>query len=141
MVGGGWMLKNQIELSADQAQALVEFLIAQESLLERTSSYDKKEAKEALSKVYRPIAAYGRRVREGREGRELIESRGPKVIPTPIPHGNYFTFYQAAQICHATSKQISAWIRKGKLEALDLPGLGIIIEARKLNEFLSQRNS
>jgi hypothetical protein len=34
------------------------------------------------------------------------------------------------------SKQIRVWIRKGILEAFDLPGLGIIIEADKLNEFL-----
>jgi hypothetical protein len=60
-------------------------------------------------------------------------------MPTSIPRGNYFTVYQAAQVCHATSKQIRVWIRKGKLEALDLPGLGIIIEAGKLNEFLYQR--
>jgi hypothetical protein len=36
-VGGDWVLKNQIELSADQAQALVEFLTAQEGLLKRIS--------------------------------------------------------------------------------------------------------
>jgi hypothetical protein len=111
-IGGAWILENQIELSADQVQDLVKFLTAQESLLHRISSYDK------------PI-----------ENREL------KVLPTSIPRGNYFTVYQAAQICHATSKQIRAWIRKGKLEALNLPGLGIIIDAKKLNEFLYKRNS
>ncbi|MBI5943638.1 MAG: hypothetical protein HY864_04660 [Chloroflexi bacterium] len=140
-VGGDWMLKNQIELSADQAQALVEFLTARESLLERTSSYDKKEAKEALNKVYRLIAAYGRKVRERKGDRELIETRELKVIPTFVPRGRYFTVYQAAQVCHVTSKQIRAWIRKGKLEALNLPGLGIIVEAGKLNEFLYQIRS
>jgi hypothetical protein len=71
----------------------------------------------------------------------MIENRESKVIPTSIPCGNYFTVYQAAQVCHATSKQIRAWIRIGKLEAFDLPGLGIIIEAGKLNEFLDRRNS
>jgi hypothetical protein len=43
-----------------------------------------------------------------------------------------------AQVCHAASKQIRVWIRKGRLEALNLPGLGIIIEAGKLNNFLDQ---
>lgn len=62
-------------------------------------------------------------------------------MPTPIPRGSYFTVYQAAQICQVTSKQIRAWIRKGELEALHLPGLGIIIEAGKLNEFLYQIGS
>jgi len=140
-LGGDWVLKNQIGLSADQAQALVEFLSAQESLLKRISSYDKEEAKQALSKVYQLIAAYGRKVRERKGDREMIENSQPKVTPTSIPHGSYFTVYQAAQVCHATSKQIKAWIRKGKLEALDLPGLGIIIEVGKLNDFLYEIRS
>ncbi|HUM27834.1 MAG TPA: hypothetical protein PKN81_16465 [Anaerolineales bacterium] len=137
-IAGELVLRNQIELSANQAQAFVEFLTAQESLLKRISSYEKENAKQVLNEVYRLIAAYGRRIREGkgREGRELIEGNEPKIIPTAVSNGSYFTVYQAAQVCHVTSKQIKAWIRKGKLEALDLPGLGIIIEVGKLNEFL-----
>ncbi len=140
-IGGAWILENQIELSADQVQDLVKFLTAQESLLHRISSYDKEDAEQALSNVYQLIAAYGKRVREGKGDKKPIENRELKVLPTSIPCGNYFTVYQAAQICHATSKQIRAWIRKGKLEALNLPGLGIIIDAEKLNEFLYKRNS
>ena len=91
--------------------------------------------------MYRLIAAYGRRVREGKKSDKLIETTKPNIRPIFIPRGNYFTVHQAAQICHATSKQIKVWIRNGKLEAFDLPGLGLIIEAGKLNEFLCQRNS
>lgn len=40
--------------------------------------------------------------------------------------------------CAATSKQIKAWVRKSKLEALNLSGLWFIIEAGKLNKFLYQ---
>jgi hypothetical protein len=138
---GAWILENQMELRPDQVQNLVEFLTAQESLLKRISSHDKEDAKEALSKVYQLIAAYGRKVREGKKSDKLIETTKPYILPFFIPRGNYFTVHQAAQICHATSKQIRAWIRKGKLEALDLTGLGIIIKAEKLNEFLLQRNS
>ena len=47
--------------------------------------------------------------------------------------------HQSAQVCHATSKQIRAWIRKGELEALDLPGLGIIMEAEKLHQFIYKK--
>jgi hypothetical protein len=104
--------------------------------LKRISVYDKEDAKQALNKVFRLIAAYGRKVRERKGDRKLIENRESKVMPTSIPRGNYFTVYQIAQVCQVTSKQIRAWIRKGKLEALDLPGLGIIIEAGKLNVFL-----
>lgn len=140
-VGGSWILENQIELSVDQVQDLVEFLTTQESLLKRISSYDKEDAEQALSKVYRLVVSYARKVREVKKSDKLIETTKPNILPIFIPRGNYFTIYQAAQICHATSKQIRAWIRKGKLEACDLPGLGISIDAEKLNEFLYQRNS
>jgi hypothetical protein len=113
----------------------------QESLLKRISSYDKEDAKEALSKVYQLIAAYGRKVREGKKSDKLIETTKPNILPVSIPRGNYFTVHQAAQICHVTSKRIRAWIWKGKLEAIELPGLGLIIETGKLNEFLSEKNS
>ncbi|MBL8079841.1 MAG: helix-turn-helix domain-containing protein [Anaerolineales bacterium] len=139
-IGGAWILESQMELSPDQVQDLVEFLTAQKSLLKRISTYDKEDAKEALSKVYQLIAAYGRQVREGKKSDKLIETTKPNIGPIFIPRGNYFTVHQAAQICHATSKQIRAWIRKGELEAFDLPGLGLIIETEGLNEFLSQRN-
>jgi hypothetical protein len=139
-VGGVLVLKNQIEFSADRAQILFKFLSAQEGLLKQISVYDKEDAKQALNKVFRLIAAYGRKVWERKGDKELIENREPKVIPTSIPRGSYFTVYQAAQVCHATPKQIRAWIRKGKLEALDLPGLGLIIKADKLNEFLYKRD-
>jgi len=139
-VDGVLVMKNQIELTPDQAQTLLEFLSAQEGSLKRISVYDKEGAKQALNKVFRLIANYGRKVRERKGDRELIENKEPKVIPTSIPRGSYFTVYQAAQVCKVTSKQIRAWIRKGKLEAFDLPGLGLIIEADKLNEFLYKRD-
>jgi hypothetical protein len=110
-------------------------------LLKRISSSNKEDAKQAINKVYRLIAGYSRKVREGKGCKELIENREPKIIPTSIPRGSYFTVYQAAQVCHATSKQIRAWIHKGKLEAFNLPGLGIIIEAGKLNDFLYEIRS
>jgi hypothetical protein len=140
-MGGVQILENQMELSADQVQVLIEFLTAQEGLLKRISSYDKEDAEQAISKVYQLIAVYGRRVREGKKSGKLIETTKPNILPISIPRGNYFTVSQAAQICHATSKQIRAWIRKGKLEAIELPELGIIIEYGKLDKFLCQRNS
>jgi hypothetical protein len=56
-VGGELVLKNQIELTPDQAQTLFEFLSAQEGSLKRISVYDKEDAKQALNKVFRLIAA------------------------------------------------------------------------------------
>lgn len=109
-IGGTWILENQLELRPDQVQVLVEFLTAQESLLKRISLHDKEDAEEALGKVYQLIAAYGREVREGKKSDKLIAATKPNILPIFIPRGNYFTLHQAAQICHATSKQIRAWI-------------------------------
>ncbi len=140
-MGGAWILENQLELRSDRVQILIEILNTQESLLKRISSYDKEDAEQAIKKVYQLIADYGRKVREGKQSDKLIETTKPSIRLIFISRGNYFTVHQAAQICHGTSKKIRAWIRKGKLEALDLPGLGIIIEAGKLDEFVCQRNS
>ncbi|MBI5843001.1 MAG: hypothetical protein HZB19_23155 [Chloroflexi bacterium] len=134
-------LENQIKLASDQAKDLFDFLSTHKKSLEYIAIRDNEKAEDALRTVFRLIAVYGRKVREGKESDKLIETTKPNILPIFIPRGNYFTVHQAAQICHSTSKQIRAWIRKGKLEALDLPGLGIIIEAGKLNEFLIQRNS
>jgi hypothetical protein len=87
------------------------------------------------------IAAYGRKVRERMQSMKFSEISKKTVVPTTLPKGSYYTVSQAAQVCSATSKQIRARIRRGKLEAIELPGLGIIIEIGKLNEFLCQRNS
>jgi len=132
-------MENQIQLVPDRAQEFFDFLSTHMRSLEYISSRDREDAEDALRTVFRLIAAYGRKVREGKRESGLIENTQRKAIPITIPRGNYFTVYQAAQICHATSKQLRAWIRKGNLEALELPGLGIIIEAGKLNEFLYKR--
>ena len=74
-MGEVWILENQIELSTNQVQDLVEVLTAQESLLKRISLYDKEDAEEALRKVYQLIATYGRKVREGKKSDKLILQR------------------------------------------------------------------
>ena len=61
-----------MELRPDQVQVLIEFLTAQESLLKRISSYDKEDAEQAISKMYRLIATYGRKGREGKRSDKLI---------------------------------------------------------------------
>jgi hypothetical protein len=95
-MGGTRILENQMELRPDQVQILIEFLTAQESLLKSISSHDKENAEQAISKVYQLIAAYGRRIREGKKSDKLIETTKPNIIPIFIPQGNYFTVHQAA---------------------------------------------
>ncbi len=120
-------LENQIELASDQTQDLFDFLSTHKKSLEYIAIRDHEEAEDALRTVFRLIAVYGRKVREGKKDLKPVAITKPNILPTSVPRGSYFTVYQAAQICGATSKQIRAWIRKGKLEALDLPGLGCII--------------
>jgi hypothetical protein len=132
-------LENQIQLIPDRAQEFFDFLYTHRRSLPYISIRDRKDAEDALRTVFRLIAAYGRKVRERKGDSELIENTQPKILPITIPRGNYFTVYQAAQICNTTSKQIRAWIRRGDLEAVELPGLGVIIEAEKLNQFLNEK--
>jgi hypothetical protein len=138
-VDGILTLENQIKLASDQAKDLLDFLSTHKKSLEYVASRDNEEAEDALRTVFRLIAVYGRKVREGKKVDKPVAITKPNIFPTFIPHGRYFTVYQAAQICGATSKQIRAWIRKGKLKALDLPGVGIIIQSEKLDQFIHEK--
>ena len=77
-----------MELRPDQVQVFIEFLTAQECLLKRISSCDKEDAEQALNKDYQLIAAYGRKVREGKKSDKLIETTKPNILPIFIPRGN-----------------------------------------------------
>jgi predicted site-specific integrase-resolvase len=138
-VDGILTLENQIELAPDQTQDLFDFLSIHKKSLEYIAHRDHEEAEDAVRTVFRLIAVYSRKVREGKKDLKPVAITKPNILPTSVPRGSYFTVYQAAQICGATSKQIRAWIRKGKLEALDLPGLGCIIESEKLHQFLYKK--
>ena len=138
-VDGTLTLENQIELSPGQTKDLFDFLNIHKKLLEHIAIRDEEVAEDALRDVFRLIAAYGRKVREGKKIDKPAAITKQNILPIFIPHGSYFTVHQAAQICNATSKQIRAWIRKRKIDALDLPGLGIIIEAEKLYQFVQRK--
>jgi len=138
-VDGISTLENQIKLASDQARDLFDFLSMHKKSPEYIASRDDEEVEDPLRTVFRLIAVYGRKVREGKKVDQPIAITKQNILPTFIPRGNYVTVPQAAQMCNATSKQIRARIRKRKIDALDLPGLGIIIEAEKLNQFFYKR--
>jgi hypothetical protein len=140
-VNGTVTFENKIELTSDQTMGFYDFLSVHKKFLEHIVVCDEEAAKDTLRTIFRLIAVYGRHVREGKKDNIPTEITKSSIHPTFIPHGKYFTIHQATQVCHATSKQIRAWIPMGKLEVLNLPGLGIIIEIGKLNEFLGRRNS
>lgn len=138
-VDGVRTLENQIKLGSDQAKDLFDFLSMHKKSLEYLASRDNKEAEDTVRTVFRLIAAYGRKVRERKKIDQPVAITKPTILPTFLPRGNYYTVPQAAQICNATSKQIRVWIRTRKLDALDLPGLGILIEAEKLHQFMHRK--
>jgi len=135
----GWVLTNKIELSSDRAAKFFEFLTAEEEALKQIAGDEGKDAREALGRVYALLTGYGNKRREMREEGKEEEPPKKRIIPTTIPKGRYFTIPQAAEICNVTVRQIKKWIGTRDLEAVDLPGLGKIIEAGKLNKFLNKK--
>jgi len=141
MPQAGWVLTNKIELSSDRAAKFFEFLTAEREALKQIASDEQREAREALGRVYALLTGYGSKRREMMEDGKREESLKKRIIPTTIPKGKYFTIPQAVEICNVTVRQIKKWIGTRDLEAVDLPGLGNIIEAGKLNKFLNKRCS
>ena len=135
----GWVLTNKIELSSDRAAKFFEFLTTQEDALKQIAGDEQREAREALGRVYALLTGYGNKRREMREEGKEEEPPKKRIIPTTIPKGRYFTIPQAAEVCNVTVRQIKKRIGTCDLEAIDLPGLGNIIEAGKLNKFLSKK--
>ena len=135
----GWVLTNKIELSSDRAAKFFEFLTTQEEALKQIAGDEQREAREALGRVYALLTGYSSKRREMREEGKGGEPSKKRIIPTTIPKGRYFTIPQAAEICNVTVRQIKKWIEMRDLEVVDLPGLGKIIEAGKLNKFLIKK--
>jgi len=135
----GWVLTNKIELTPDHTREPLSFLTAEKETLKQIATDEDRDARETLGKVYSLIAEHGRKIREGgKEVGTIVEPHKKKIITTAIQKGKYFTIPQAAEACNKTSRQIRAWIRRGKLEAVELPGLGMIIEVGKLNQFVNE---
>ncbi len=135
----GWVLTNKIELSSDRAAKFFEFLTTQEEALKQIAGDEQRDAREALGRVYALLIGYGSKKRGMMEDEKREEPPKKRIIPTTIPQGEYFTIPQAAEICNVTGRQIKKWIGTRDLEAVDLPGLGKIIEAGKLNKFANKK--
>ena len=136
---GGLVITNKIELYPEQAKELLDFLTSEEDTLKKIATDEDREAREALRKVFGLIAQYGRKIREGKEKGKREVPPQKIIIPTAIPKGKYFTIRQLVEICNSTEKRVEIWIQTGDLDAIDLPGLGKIVEAGKLNKFFSKQ--
>lgn len=56
--------------------------------------------------------------------------------PTDIPAGKYFTIAQIAEMQNVIIRTVHQWIEKEWLIALQIPGLGYIINEDDLKKFL-----
>jgi hypothetical protein len=58
--------------------------------------------------------------------------------PVKIPEGKYYTVAQIAEMEQVIIRTVHQWIEKEWLPALQIPGLGYIIEERALADFLAK---
>jgi hypothetical protein len=93
-VDGISTLENQIKLASDRAKDLFDFLSTHKKSLEYLASRDHEEAEDILRTVFRLIAVYGRKVREGKQADKPVTITKQNILPTFIPRGNYFTIHQ-----------------------------------------------
>lgn len=57
---------------------------------------------------------------------------------TTIPAGKYYTIAQIAEMQDVIGRTVQQWIDKGWLSALQIPGLGYIVNEDDLKKFLDQ---
>jgi excisionase family DNA binding protein len=57
---------------------------------------------------------------------------------TYIPAGNYLTKKEIAERCEVIHQTVQQWISRGYLPALDIPGLGYIVNEADLIEFMKK---
>ena len=48
---------------------------------------------------------------------------------------------EAAEICDVRKGTVSAWLKKGLLKGLDIPGLGQIVEEKDLEQYLAEHRN
>jgi hypothetical protein len=134
----GWVLTNKIALSSMQAKKFLDFLLAEKEMLFLIAADENKDVREAYAMVVNLLIG-NRRKKSGRK--ERVDQKDPltkKITPISLPKGEYFTIPQIAEICNVSTKRIKRWIQKGDIEAIDLPGMGQIVEMEKFTQFLNQ---
>ena len=67
-----------------------------------------------------------------------------KSVPSgavTIRHGKYLTIAQVAEISGVKKRTVSEWLKNGRLNGLDLPGVGQIVEEKDLEQYLKEKRS
>ena len=134
----GWVLTNQIKLSPKHSYEFFCFLVSEEKALTLIAAHENKDVCEAYAIVFDILLELKRKKREPQEKADKKDPLIKKITPTSLPKGEYFTIPQIAEICSVSVKQITKWIQKGNIEAIDLPGMGQIVEMEKFTQFLNR---
>ena len=134
----GWVLTNQIKLSPKQSYEFFRFLVAEEKMLTLIAADENKDVCEAYAMVVDILLKHKRKKRELQKRGDKKDLPIKKITPISLPKGEYFTIPQMAEICNVSIQRIKKWIQKGDIEAIDLPGMGQIVEMEKFTQFLNQ---
>jgi len=134
-----WVLTDQIKLSPKQADELLKFLTDEEDALILTASDENKDVREAYAMIVNLLIDNRKKKREWKERGDKKDPQTKKITPISLPKGEYFTILQITEICDVSMQRIKKWIQKGDIEAIDLPGMGQIVEMEKFTQFLNQR--
>ncbi len=140
----GWCLNNTIQLSPDQARQFLSFLEQQETSLERVVKAEESERRKILAQVYSLILSWGverEKSSDSIKTKVIQETKSVSRSAASIPNGKYLTVTQVAETCGVNEKTVSAWIKKGLLKGIDLPGLGQIVEEKDLEKYLAEKQS
>jgi hypothetical protein len=140
----GWCLTNTIQLVPDQAQQFITFLEQHKANLEEVIIAEAAERRKILVKAYSLILSWGDEREKGGPSIKTSSVQETKSVSShafTIPNGKYLTIAQVAEICGMREKSVSAWLKKGLLKSLDLPGLGQIVEEKDLEKYLANNRN
>lgn len=136
-----WCLINTIQLSPSQTKEFLSYLEQNDAKLKEIIAKENEERSRILGKVYSLILSW-RRERKAKEGLITPEIRREPKPPVndgiSIPQGKYYTIVQVAEVCGVTERTVTIWLKQGKLQGVDLPGMGKIIEEKELTQFIKE---
>ena len=105
---------------------------------------EESERRKILGQVYSLILSWGVEREKSSDtirAKVIQETKSVSRSAASIPNGKYLTVTQVAEICGVKEKMVSAWVKKGLLQGLDLPGLGQIVEEKDLEKYLAEKRN
>lgn len=112
--------------------------------MQKVIKEEEAERKRILGQVYLLILGWGAEQEQNiasTKTKVVQESKSVSIGAVSIPHGKYLTVAQVAEICGVKERTVSMWLKKGLLKALELPGLGKIVEEKDVEKYLEERQN